>query len=163
MSRLAHQGNKMLYHLSRSLLYKLEAPVNLNPGETTQTAINFALPELQTKDYGICHVDYELYNAENELIQLPTESADGRFSIYKIITPVTIKDAVYMWVTVKDEEVYYGQDVECTIHFKNTTSETKTLDINDPFFNVGHDTLKIPFPSFREPLLSEVQKGCSSL
>ena len=136
-----------------TLLHQLDAPVNLNPGETTQAVVNFTLPELQTKDYGICQVDYELYNPENEIIQLPTESDSGRFSIYKIITPVTIKDAVYMWVTVKDEEVYYGQDVECTIHFKNTTSETKTLDINDPFFAIGHGASTGPsFPSFNVTL-----------
>jgi hypothetical protein len=77
----------MIYHVSRSLLYELEVPANLNPGETTQVAINFTLPELQTKEYGICHVDYELSNAENGLVQLPSESDGGRFSIYKMNYP----------------------------------------------------------------------------
>jgi len=132
-----------------TLLHELEAPVSLNQGESTQIAINFTLPEVQTKDYGICHVDYELYNAENEIIQLPTESDSGRFSIYKIITPVTIKDAVYMWVTVKDENVYWGQEAEFTIHFKNTTTETKTLDLNTPFFDLAHGRIGPSFPSFQ--------------
>ncbi len=136
----AAKAKLMVYTPDRNiLLYSLEASASLNPGESTLIPISFNLPELQTKDYGICHVDYELYNAENEIIQLPTESDSGRFSIYKIITPVTIKEGVYMWVTVKDENVYWGQDVECTIHFKNTTSETKTLDVNNPFFEIGHD------------------------
>jgi hypothetical protein len=133
-----------------TLLHEIEAPVSLNPCESTQIPISFTLPELQSKDYGICHVDYELYNAENELIQLPTESDSGRFSIYKIITPVTIKDAVYMWVTVKDENVYWGQDAEFTIHFKNTRSESRTLDINKPFFSIGHGGSEGPtFLSFQ--------------
>ncbi|MCX6580277.1 MAG: hypothetical protein NT166_08835, partial [Candidatus Aminicenantes bacterium] len=133
-----------------TLLHQLEAPVSLNPSENTQTAINFTLPALSTTGYGICHVDYELYNAENETIQLPTESASGRFSIYKIITPVTIKDAVYMWVTVKDENIYWGQDAQFTIHFKNTRSESRTLDINNPFFSIGHGGSEGPtFPSFQ--------------
>jgi hypothetical protein len=135
------------------MLYELEVSINLDQDESTQIPISFILPELQTMNYGICHVDYELYNAENEIIQLPTESDSGRFSIYKIITPVTIKEGVYMWVTVKDEEVYYGQDVECTIHFKNTTSKNKTLDINDPFFAIGHGSSTGPsFPSFNVTL-----------
>jgi hypothetical protein len=160
----ASKAKLMVYTPNRDiLLHVIEAPVSLNQGESTQIAINFTLPELISRNYGICHVDYELYNAENGLVQLPTESAGGRFSIYKIITPVTLKDEVRQWLTVKDENVYWGQDVEVAIHFKNATAETKTLDFNDPFFNVGHDTVKIPFPSFREPLLSEVQKGCSSL
>jgi len=148
---IASKAKLMVYTPDRNiLLYELEVPINLNQGETTQTAINFTLPELQTKDYGICHVDYELYNAENEIIQLPTESDSGRFSIYKIITPVTIKDAVYMWVTVKDENVYWGQDAEFTIHFKNTRSESRTLDINNPFFSIGHGGSEGPsFPSFQ--------------
>ena len=160
----ASKAKLMVYTPNRDiLLHVIEAPVSLNPGESTQIPLSFTLPELQTRYYGICHVDYELYNAENELIQLPTESDGGRFSIYKIITPVTLKDEVRQWLTVKDENVYWGQNIEVAIHFKNATAETKTLDFNDPFFNVGHDTVKIPFPSFREPLLSEVQKGCSSL
>ncbi|MCI0472596.1 MAG: hypothetical protein L0Y76_03335, partial [Ignavibacteria bacterium] len=147
----ASKAKLLVYSPDRSiLLHQLEAPLSLNPGESTQTAINFTLPALSTTGYGICHVDYELYNAENEIIQLPTESDSGRFSIYKIITPVTIKDAVYMWVTVKDENVYWGQDAEFTIHFKNTRSESRTLDINNPFFSIGHGGSEGPtFPSFK--------------
>jgi len=52
-----------------TLLHEIEAAVSLNQEESTQLAINFTLPELQTKEYGICHVDYELYNAENEITQ----------------------------------------------------------------------------------------------
>ncbi|HLP46031.1 MAG TPA: hypothetical protein VK469_08795, partial [Candidatus Kapabacteria bacterium] len=96
----------------KTIIYRTESSVNLYMGESTIIPIKFTLPELQTKDYGICHVDYQLYDAENNLIQLPTESDSGRFSIYKIITPATIKEGVYQWVTVKDENVYYGQDLE---------------------------------------------------
>ncbi|HLP48968.1 MAG TPA: hypothetical protein VK469_23710, partial [Candidatus Kapabacteria bacterium] len=139
----------MVYTPDRNiLLHELEAPVNLNQKESTQIAVNFTLPELQTKDYGICHVDYQLYDAENNLTQLPTESDSGRFSIYKIITPATIKEGVYQWVTVKDENVYYGQDAEFTMHFKNTTNEPKTLAINNPFFDFGHGWIGDTFSSF---------------
>ncbi|MCX6580274.1 MAG: hypothetical protein NT166_08820 [Candidatus Aminicenantes bacterium] len=60
-----------------------------------------------------------------------------------------IKDDLRQWLTVKDENVYWGQDVECTIHFKNTTTETMTLDFNNPYFNIDHDRFHIPFPSFQ--------------
>ena len=124
----ASQAKLVAYTPDRkTILYRTESNVNLNINESTTIPISFTLPELQPKDYGICHVDYELYDAENNLIQLPTESDGGRFSIYKIITPVTIKDGVYQWLTVKDENVYWGQDAELTIHFKNTTNEPKKL------------------------------------
>jgi hypothetical protein len=129
----------MVYTPDRTILHhEMVVAANLNPGESTLITVNFILPDLQPKDYGICHMDYELYNSENELIQLPTESDSGRFSIYKIITPVTIKDGFYQWVTVKDENVYWGQDAEFTMHFKNTTNEPKSLTINNPFFDFGH-------------------------
>ncbi|HLP49222.1 MAG TPA: hypothetical protein VK469_24995, partial [Candidatus Kapabacteria bacterium] len=145
----ASKAKLMVYTPDRNvLLHGVEAPVNLNQGETTQAAINFNLPELQPQDYGICHVDYELYDAENELIQLSTESDGGRFSIYKIITPVTIKEGVYQWLTVKDENVYWGQDAEFIMHFKNTTNEPKSLTINNPFFDFGHGWIGDKFPSF---------------
>jgi len=147
---IASKAKLMAYTPDRNiLLHVLEAPVSLNQGESAQIPISFTLPELQTRYYGICHVDYELYNAENEIIQLPTESHSGRFSVYKIITPATIKDDLRQWLTVKDENVYWGQDVEFAIHFKNATTENKTLDFNNPFFNINHDELHIPFPSFQ--------------
>ncbi|HLP46035.1 MAG TPA: hypothetical protein VK469_08815, partial [Candidatus Kapabacteria bacterium] len=145
----ASKAKLMVYTPDRNiLLHELEVPVSLNQGESTQIAVNFTLPELQTKDYGICHVDYELYDAENNLIQSPTESDSGRFSIYKIITPVTIKEGVYQWLTVKDENVYWGQDAEFIMHFKNTTNEPKSLTINNPFFDFGHGWIGDKFPSF---------------
>jgi hypothetical protein len=39
--------------------------------------------------------------------------------------------------------------VECTIHFKNTTSLAKTLDLNNPFFELGHGRIGPSFPSFQ--------------
>ena len=91
---------------------------------------------------------YSTIPMENELIQLPTESDGGRFSICKIITSVTIKDGIYQWITVKDENVYWGQDAEFTMHFKNTTNEPKTLSINNPFFDFGHGSIGNTFSSF---------------
>jgi hypothetical protein len=71
----ASKAKLMVYTPDRNiLLHEMEVPVSLNQGETTQIAINFTLPELEPKDYGICHVDYELYNSEDQIIQLPTES-----------------------------------------------------------------------------------------
>ncbi len=146
----ASKTKLMVYTPDRkTVIYETESGVSLNAGESATISVNFTLPALQTKDYGICHVDYELYNTENELIQLPTKGDSGRFSIYKITTPVTIKDGVYQWVTVKDENVYWGQDAQFTIHFKNTRSESRTLNINNPFFNIGHDWIGPSFPSFQ--------------
>ncbi|HLP44629.1 MAG TPA: hypothetical protein VK469_01705, partial [Candidatus Kapabacteria bacterium] len=132
----------------KTVLYENEVGLSLNAGESTTIPVQFTLSELQPKDYGICHVDYELYDAENHLIQLRTESDSGRFSIYKIITPITIKEGVYQWLTVKDENVYWGQDAEITMHFKNTTNEPKTFSINNPFFDFGHGHKGDEFSSF---------------
>jgi hypothetical protein len=52
--------------------------------------------------------------------------------------------------------VYSGQDISLQIHFKNTTSETKTLDVNNPFFDLGHGNIGTSFPSFQVILPSNL-------
>ncbi|MCP4152718.1 MAG: hypothetical protein GY757_33605 [bacterium] len=132
----------------KTLLYQTEETLTITPGQTVEIPLSFTLPELLKQDYGICHVDYELYDTENNLIQMPTESDSGRFSIYKITSPYTDKGGFYRWLTVKDEDIYWGQDLECTIHFKNITGKTQTLEVNNPYFRMGHGSGNIPFDSF---------------
>ncbi|MCU0290234.1 MAG: hypothetical protein MUF15_28095 [Acidobacteria bacterium] len=57
-----------------------------------------------------------------------------------------IKEGVYQWLTVKDENVYWGQNAEFTMHVKNTTNEPKSLTINNPFFDFGHGNTGNEFP-----------------
>jgi hypothetical protein len=37
-------------------------------------------------------------------------------------------------------------------HAQNTTAETQSIDLHNPFFNLGHDVMQIPFPSFQVTL-----------
>jgi hypothetical protein len=64
------------------VLYTIEQAVSLAPGEKVETPVQFTLPGLSGTEYGICHVDYELYDSENNLVQIPTESDSGRFVNY---------------------------------------------------------------------------------
>jgi hypothetical protein len=66
-----------------TVLYETVQPVSLNPGDTIDIPVSFTLPELQSKDYGIGHVFFELYDADNQLVQMPVESNSGRFSVYR--------------------------------------------------------------------------------
>jgi hypothetical protein len=46
-------------------------------GETAVIPLDFTLPGLTGKDYGICHVDYELYDSDNHLVQPGAKSYTG--------------------------------------------------------------------------------------
>ena len=65
---------------NKSLLFETEQSVTINAGDSSSAAISFILPNNSWYyHYGICHTVYELYDAENNLIQMKTESFEGRF------------------------------------------------------------------------------------
>jgi len=137
-----------VFTIDNTPVYETEASVSLSQGESAEIPITFTLPDLESKDYGIGFTVYELKDAEGNLIQLKTETPTGRFSIYKLITPANIDGGLYRWITVNDEVAFWGQDIECTMHFKNTTHQVKQVEINDPYFAVAHSSTSVSFGSF---------------
>ncbi len=65
----AAKARLVVYTPDRNIvLHEVEQNISLNPGEETLIPVNFTLPGVSKDDYGICHVDYELYDSENNLI-----------------------------------------------------------------------------------------------
>jgi len=60
---------------------------------------------------GIAHVDYELYDSENNLILPAVESDSGRFALYSTPAPYVPKDQFQYWLTVDNEEVNFDDPV----------------------------------------------------
>ncbi len=63
------------------VLYEIEEALALDGGAETTLPINFDLPVLTSKEYGICHTDYELYDAEGNLLQMASEADSGRLFV----------------------------------------------------------------------------------
>ncbi|MGD2092953.1 MAG: hypothetical protein PVH61_42715 [Candidatus Aminicenantes bacterium] len=137
-----------VYTIDNTPVYETEVSVSLNPGESADIPITFTLPDLETKDYGIGFSVFQLKDTDGNLIQLKTETPTGRFSIYKLLTPANINDGLYRWITVDDEIAYWGEDIECKIHLKNTSDQVKQLEVNNPYFQINHTSNYIGFESF---------------
>jgi hypothetical protein len=137
-----------VYTIDNTPVYETEVSVSLNPGESADIPITFTLPDLETKDYGIGFSVFQIKDADGNLIQLKTETPTGRFSIYKLLNPANINDGLYRWITVDDEIAYWGEDIECKIHLKNTSDQVKQLEVNNPYFQINHTSNYIGFESF---------------
>jgi hypothetical protein len=110
-----------------TVLYEIEQPLSLNPGETIDIPISFTLPQLQSKNYGINHIFFELYDADNQLIQMPAESDSGRFSVYKVLTDYTPDKEICCWLTIENERVMLNDPANFTLHVRNYTDSAKTI------------------------------------
>lgn len=146
--RRAAGGKLMVYTPDRKTqLYQTGINVVPHPGKMVNTRIAFNLPALAEKDFGICHVDYELYDAQNRLIQLPVESLDGRFAVYDSMDPVSRNPAFLQWMTAVKEEIPYGSNIQLVLHLKNLTFKPVNLDIKSPFL-AFNQALRKPIEPF---------------
>lgn len=110
------------------LLYQTEASITLAPGQEGEIPVSFTLPEIQTSDLGICHTEYEIYDADDLKIKIKTESDEGRFALYKITdTSVYIGGGAKMWVTAEKESIYWDEDINVTINFENNAQEDRPI------------------------------------
>jgi hypothetical protein len=120
-----------------TVLYETAQPVSLNPGETIDIPLSFTLPELQSKNYGINHVFFELYDADSQLIQMPAESSSGRFSVYKVLTDYTPDKEIDCWLTVENERVFLNDPANFTLHVRNYTDSAKTIPFQCEWVHKG--------------------------
>lgn len=130
-----------------SKLYRTGINGAPRPGKTVKTRIVFNLPALTEKDFGICHVDYELYDAKGRLIQLPVESPGGRFAVYDSMAPVSRNPGFLQWMTVVKEGIPYGSNIQLILHLKNLTPNPVNLDIKSPFL-AFNQALRKPIAPF---------------
>ena len=110
------------------VLYENHVSISLNPGEEVEVPIQFTLPQMDSSEMGIAHVDYELYDSENNLILPAVESDSGRFAIYKTPTPYVPKEQCQYWLTVDNEEVHLGDMVSFVLHARNYTDTEKQVE-----------------------------------
>jgi hypothetical protein len=103
-------------------------------------------------------VEIELYDASGNLIQPYTESDGGRFAVHMVQSKYNPGQGVLRWLTVHQEDLYLNQNVELDVHFRNTSDQTKTIDIPDPFLNVGHGGSG-PSPHLGTPIYLEIPAG----
>ncbi|MCP5047994.1 MAG: hypothetical protein GY940_12530, partial [bacterium] len=80
-------------------------------------------------EMGLAHADYQLYDAQSNLVQNLTESSEGVFGIYKIIDTYTSKRSVDAWISTEKESVYFSEPARLTFHLRNNTQEPQTLDL----------------------------------
>jgi len=110
------------------VLYENQVSISLNPGEDVEVPVQFTLPQMSSSEMGIAHVDYELYDAENNLILPAIESDSGRFALYKTPTPYVPKDQFQYWLTVDNEEVNFDDPVSFVLHAHNYTDTEKQVE-----------------------------------
>jgi hypothetical protein len=110
------------------ILYENQVSLSLNPGEEVEVPIQFTLPQMSSSEMGIAHVDYELYDSENNLILPAVESDSGRFALYKTPTPYVPKEQCQYWLTVDNEEVDFDDPVSFVLHARNYTDTEKQVE-----------------------------------
>lgn len=141
----------------QTVLFETEQAVGLNPGEEAEIPITFSLPPLESKDYGICHVDFHLFDAENNLVQLPTESDGGRFAVYNIEEQYTPGGGIDAWLTVEDERIFLYETAKFTLHVKNHTEIDQTVAFE---YECNHRG-KHPLFTLTIPAGQEIEKAIS--
>jgi hypothetical protein len=113
----------------KTVLYQTESAVSLAAGAETEIPLAFTLPELTDVNLGICHTDYELYDAENNLVQMANETISGRFTPYRLkLTQMPVKNLV-CWLTAKSEIVFWDENPKFVLHLRNNTDH----DITESF------------------------------
>lgn len=122
------------------VLFETIRPAVLNSMDEGEFEFQFTLPEIEDAQLGICHVDYELLDANGDVVQMKNESPSGRFALYRMREAFVYKGGyVSQWMTADKDPVYWPQDIMFTVHFKNLTDETQTIQIDKPFLCVGHE------------------------
>ena len=114
---------KVLSPNRKTVLYENEQSLSLAAGAETEMPVSFPVAYSSSALYGICHSDYELYDAEGNLMQMATEADSGRFALYQneiIYNPPSQKSA---WLTVDTEYAIWGMPYTFTLHVRNPTDK----------------------------------------
>jgi hypothetical protein len=116
----------------KTVLYETEAAIALASGADGVIPISFNLSAaLYSDNYGLCHTDYELYDAEDNLVQMATETDSGRFGVHGNPSSYSPAHSILAWLTVENESIFSDEQPVFTLHVQNNTSSA----IN-PSFNI---------------------------
>jgi N-acetylmuramoyl-L-alanine amidase len=105
------------------VLYESEQSLTLTAGAEGDMPISFSVAYTSAVLYGICHVDYELYDAGGNLLQMMSEADTGRFALYPIEINTNTPAQKAAWLTVDTEEAIYGMPITFTLHVSNPTDK----------------------------------------
>jgi hypothetical protein len=64
----------------------------------------------------ICHLDYILYDNENNIVQMSTESDGGRFAVYQKEQVHIPTGELDVWITSSKEQNYANEKVKLRLH-----------------------------------------------
>ncbi|MCP4147105.1 MAG: hypothetical protein GY757_05080, partial [bacterium] len=82
------------------VIHETELSQSLAPHEETTIPVSFKMPgDVSYKDHGICHVNYELLNENNQSIQPASFSDSGRFTICKVEHTFDPHPTYSLWIT----------------------------------------------------------------
>jgi hypothetical protein len=116
----------LIYDPDRKDLLKEETiSTFISPGSSTQLLIQCATPT--TASLGIYHIDYELYDAQGNVIQPQAETDSGRFVVSNPPTN-PYKSPDFNFSVNSDSEYYmYGSDAVFTVTIWNNSDTDKTV------------------------------------
>ena len=110
------------------VLHETERSIGLDPAQETIISLDFPLSNVSFQyGYGICHLDYILYDNENNIVQMSAESDGGRFAVYQkeqVYTPAGDFD---IWITSSEEQYYAHEKAQITLHVKSYKEEPLTI------------------------------------
>jgi len=129
------------------LAYSVDKEISLSPSEAITIPISFSLNNYYNIDYGISHVDYDLYDVEDNVILMASESDGGRFAVYHGENSYIPKDKYSTWITSASESYYWNQQPEITLHIRSYSEESITVNWR---YQWGHGT-STPLPALTVP------------
>jgi hypothetical protein len=110
------------------VLYETERSIGLDPGQETIISLAFPLSNVSFQSgYGICHLDYILYDNENNIVQMAAESDGGRFAVYQKEQAHTPTGDYDIWITSSEEQYYAHEKAQITLHVKSYKEEPLTI------------------------------------
>ncbi|MGD2092848.1 MAG: CARDB domain-containing protein, partial [Candidatus Aminicenantes bacterium] len=125
------------------VLYETEQSIGPEPSQETIIPLAFTLNITSFQSgYGICHLDYILYDNENNIVQMAAESDGGRFAVYRKEQVHIPTGELDVWITSSKEQYYANEKAQINLHVKSYKIEPITIQW---YYEWGHGT-NYPLP-----------------
>jgi ligand-binding sensor domain-containing protein len=110
------------------VLYETERSTGLDPAQETIISLAFVVNNYSFQSgYGICYLDYILYDNENNIVQMAAESDGGRFAVYQKEQAHIPTGGYDIWITSLEEQYYINEKAQITLHVKSYKEEPLTI------------------------------------
>jgi len=115
----------------RNLILEEDKLASIPAGEETSLAVShtFALSDIPDQKLGIWHVDYVLYDSEDNESQPQAETDSGRFIISKPPAELFQLADLTAYITTSNEEVFRGTQATFVAHLTNHSTQDKKLHL----------------------------------